>query len=59
MTFLGEHHSRDVEARVHFAMGDAYRDIVALADPHGDTYGDPSKYNDEGHSAIPDRSGPE
>ena len=38
----------DVEARVHFMMGDAYRDIVALAaGQHGDTYADPATYKPE------------
>jgi hypothetical protein len=46
--FLREHHSRDVEARVHFAMGDAYRDIVALAAGlQGDNYADPNNYRPE------------
>jgi hypothetical protein len=50
--YLREQRSTDVEARVHFMMGDAYRDIVALGeDHHGDTYADPSKYKPEAADA--------
>jgi hypothetical protein len=43
--YLRQRRSTDVEARVHFMMGDAYRDIVALAaGQHGDTYADSATY---------------
>jgi hypothetical protein len=46
--YLQQHRSTDVEARVHFMMGDAYRDIVALAaGQHGDTYADSAAYKSE------------
>ena len=46
--YLRQHRSTDVEARVHFMMGDAYRDIVALAaGQHGDTYANPAIYKPE------------
>ena len=46
--YLKHPHAAQVEARVHFMMGDAYRDIVALATgPHGDTYADPATYKPE------------
>jgi hypothetical protein len=45
---LRQRRSTDVEARVHFMMGDAYRDIVALAaGQHGDTYADSASYKPE------------
>ena len=45
MEYLRQHRSTDVEARVHLMMGDAYRDIVALAaGQHGDTYADSGIY---------------
>ena len=41
-----------VEARIHFLMGDAYRDIVALAaGQHGDTYADSATYKPEAAKA--------
>jgi hypothetical protein len=50
--FLREHHTSDVEAQVHFTMGDAYRDIVALAEgPQGDNYVDTNKYKTEAPAA--------
>jgi hypothetical protein len=50
--YLRERHSADADARVHFMVGDAYRDIVALGqDHHGDTYADPSKYQPEAADA--------
>ena len=46
--YLQTHRSTDVEARIHFMMGDAYRDIVVLAaGQHGDTYADPAVYKPE------------
>jgi hypothetical protein len=37
-----------IEARIHFLMGDAYRDIVALAvGQHGDTYANSDTYKPE------------
>jgi len=46
--FLHEHHSPDVVAQVHFAMGDANRDIVVLAAGlQVDNYADPSLYKPE------------
>jgi hypothetical protein len=46
--YLRQRRSTDVEARVHFMMGDAYRDIVALAaGQHGDTYADSAAYKPE------------
>ena len=41
--FLVGHHTGDVEARVHFATGDAYRDIVFLGE----------EVQDEGHAYAP------
>ena len=50
--YLQQHRSTDVEARVHFMMGDAYRDIVALAAAqHGDTYADSATYKPENAKA--------
>lgn len=50
--YLQQHRSPDVEARIHFMMGDAYRDIVALAaGQHGDTYADSSTYKPENAKA--------
>jgi hypothetical protein len=50
--FLREHHSGEVEAQVHFAMGDAYRDIVALAEGlQADNYADPNNYKAEAPAA--------
>jgi len=50
--FLREHRSADVEARVHFMIGDAYRDIVALAAGlRGDNYADPNDYKPEAADA--------
>jgi len=46
--YLRQRRSTDVEARVHFMMGDAYRDIVALAaGQHGDTYANSATYKPE------------
>ena len=46
--FLREKHGPDIEARVHFLVADAYRDIAALAaGQHGDTYADAAKYKPE------------
>jgi hypothetical protein len=46
--YLQQHRSPDVEARVHFMMGDAHRDIVALAaGQHGDTYANSATYKPE------------
>jgi hypothetical protein len=46
--YLRQPRSPDVEARIHFMMGDAYRDIVALAaGQHGDTYADSAHYKPE------------
>src|SRR5260370_36248290 len=46
--YLRHRRSTDVEARVHFMMGDAYRDIVALAaGQHGDTYANSATYRPE------------
>ena len=46
--YLRQRRSADVEARVHFMMGDAYRDIVALSEgQHGDSYADAAKYKPE------------
>ena len=46
--YLRQRRSADIEARVHFMMGDAYRDIVALAaDQHGDTYANSAAYKSE------------
>lgn len=50
--FLGERHNADIEARVHFSMGDAYRDIVALAAGlQGESYADPNNYKSEAPAA--------
>jgi hypothetical protein len=52
--FLRERHSTDVEARVHFAMADAYRDIVVLASDVQDeshAYADPNNYKPEASTA--------
>jgi hypothetical protein len=49
--FLREHHSGDVEAHVHFTMGDAYRDIVVLARGMHDSYADPNNYTSEAPGA--------
>lgn len=50
--YLQQHRSADVEARIHFMMGDAYRDIVALAaGQFGDTYADPTVYKPEAANA--------
>lgn len=50
--FLREHHAGEVEAQVHFTMGDAYRDIVALAEGlQGDNYVDTTKYKPEAPAA--------
>jgi hypothetical protein len=46
--YLRQRRSADIEARVHFMMGDAHRDIVALAaGQHGDTYADSATYKPE------------
>ena len=46
--YLRQRRSTDVEAMVHFMMGDAYRDIVALAaGQHGDSYADSATYKPE------------
>lgn len=50
--FLREHHNAEVQAQVHFTMGDAYRDIVALAEGlQGDNYVDPNTYKPEAPAA--------
>ncbi len=50
--YLRERRSADVEARVHFMVGDAYRDIVTLAEGNrGDTYADSGKYKPEAADA--------
>ncbi len=50
--YLKQKRSADVEARVHFMLGDAYRDIVVLAaGQHGDTYANPAKYKSEAPAA--------
>lgn len=50
--YLRTPHSPQVEARIHFLMGDAYRDIVALAaGQHGDTYANPATYKPEAAKA--------
>jgi hypothetical protein len=50
--YLRQRRSTDVEARVHFMMGDAYRDVVALAaGQHGDTYADSATYKPEDRNA--------
>jgi hypothetical protein len=46
--YLRQRRSADIEARVHFMMGDAHRDIVALAaGQHGDTYANSATYKPE------------
>jgi hypothetical protein len=50
--YLRTSRSPQVEARIHFLMGDAYRDIVALAaGQHGDTYADSATYKPEATKA--------
>jgi len=50
--YLKQKRSPGVEARIHFQMGNAYRDIVALAaGQHGDTYANPAKYKPEAADA--------
>jgi len=50
--YLRQRRSADIEARVHFMMGDAYRDIVALAaGQHSDTYANPATYKPEAAKA--------
>src|SRR5260370_35685498 len=46
--YLQTPRSPQIEARIHFLMGDAYRDIVALAaGQHGDTYANSATYKPE------------
>ena len=46
--YLRQRRSADIEARVHFMMGDAYRDIMALAaGQHGETYANSATYKPE------------
>jgi hypothetical protein len=46
--YLQTPRSPQIEARIHFLTGDAYRDIVALAGgQHGDTYADSATYKAE------------
>jgi len=50
--YLKGKRSGDVEARVHFMMGGAYRDIVALASGlQDDNYADPNNYKSEASEA--------
>jgi hypothetical protein len=50
--FIRGNRSADIEARVHFMVGDAYRDIVALAAGlEGDNYADPNNYKAEAAEA--------
>ena len=50
--YLRTPRSPQVEARIHFLMGDAYRDIVALAaGQHGEIYADSATYKPEAAKA--------